>query len=303
MAELLALLAAGCFALGTTLQQRGTLETAAGEGDPRFLIQILQRPVWLLGGLFQVIGWILQAAALNRGSLDVVQSITALSLAIALPLGVWLTSQQVGRRQVVGALQTVGGIVVFVAVGSPETGTTHPTATAWWFASLACGAAVVALAGLGWRRRGATGAVLLGAGAGVGFAFQAAVTKLLVHQLGGGLSHVLTAWTPYVLIATAAVSFVLQQSALKTGALAPAMASSNSVTLVVSVIMGSTMFGETISGGGSLILAIGGLVLAVSGIVLLATGSPHDGATRHEQLSPRTGQTDGDAIAPRSSDP
>ncbi len=36
-AYLLALLSAFSFALGTVLQQRGTLQTTAEEGDPRFL--------------------------------------------------------------------------------------------------------------------------------------------------------------------------------------------------------------------------------------------------------------------------
>ena len=44
------------FALGTVLQQKGTLTTAATEGDPRFLLQILRRPVWLAGAVCQSIG-------------------------------------------------------------------------------------------------------------------------------------------------------------------------------------------------------------------------------------------------------
>ncbi|HMF27910.1 MAG TPA: DMT family transporter, partial [Candidatus Cybelea sp.] len=86
----LALLAATAFATGTVLQQRGALAAPAPEGDARFLTQILQEPVWLAGGLLQALGWVLQAAALDRGSLIVVQSLTTLSLVIALPLGVRL---------------------------------------------------------------------------------------------------------------------------------------------------------------------------------------------------------------------
>jgi len=63
VAELLALLAAAPFALGRTLQQRGALETAADSEDPRFLVQMLGRPAWLFGGLFQAVGWILQASS------------------------------------------------------------------------------------------------------------------------------------------------------------------------------------------------------------------------------------------------
>ena len=39
-------------------------------------------------------------------------------------------------------------------------------------------------------------------------------------------------WSIYVLVVTAVTGFVLQQSALKTGVLAPAMASGNAVSLL-----------------------------------------------------------------------
>jgi hypothetical protein len=61
MAFLLAFLAACAFALGSVLQQKGTVETSAGARDPRFLVQILRRPVWLAGLGLQVVGWVLQA--------------------------------------------------------------------------------------------------------------------------------------------------------------------------------------------------------------------------------------------------
>jgi hypothetical protein len=63
----------------------------------------------------------------------------------------------------------------------------------------------------------------------VAYAFQAAVTKEFVSLLGGGLVAILTSWTIYALVGSALVGFVFQQSALKTGVLAPAMASSNAV--------------------------------------------------------------------------
>ena len=72
MAVALGLLAALAFAMGTVLQQRGTLQTRAGADDARFLVQILRQPVWLAGGLLQATGWVLQAAALDRGPLVLV---------------------------------------------------------------------------------------------------------------------------------------------------------------------------------------------------------------------------------------
>jgi drug/metabolite transporter (DMT)-like permease len=275
VAQFLALLAAIAFALGNVLQQRGTLQTAADEGDPRFLAEILRQPVWIAGGLCQLAGWILQAVALDRGPLIVVQSLTAMSLVIALPLGARFTNQQIGLRVTLGAVALVVGIVVFLSAGSPSGGTSSPSASAWWSAGVATAVVVFLLARVGNKQRGASKALLLGSAAGVGFALQASVTKEFMTVIGHGLDAILSSWTIYVLIASALAGFVLQQSSLKTGVLAPAMASSNAVTLFASVVLGVTIFDESLqNSGGRLGPAIVGLVIALLGIVLLAGAPP-----------------------------
>jgi len=280
MAVLLALLAAGAFALGNVLQQKGALEAPAEADDPRFFVQILRRPVWLAGMVAQAGGWGLQAAALDRGSLVQVQALTAMSLVIALPLGARITDQQVSRRVMLGAVAMVAGIALFLAVGSPAGGTSQPDAAAWWSAGLGSLVVVGMLADLGRHRSGAARALLFGSAAGVGFGLQAAVTKVFVTLIGKGIGTILTSWTVYVLIGSAVVGFVLQQSALKTGVLAPAMASSNAVTLFVSVVLGITVFGEALShGNGRLVPAAAGLVIAVVGIALLAGSEPPQAST------------------------
>ena len=286
MAVALALLAACAFAGGTVLQQRGTLAAPAGAQDPRFLLQILHEPVWIGGALLQLTGWILQAAALDRGPLVVVQSLTTLSLVIALPLGVKLTNQHVGRREIVGAGAVLVGIVLFLSVGSPSGGTTTPTAAEWWSAGITATVLVAGVWLVGRRRSGATRAALYGTAAGIGFALQAAVTKVFVGELGHGVAALLTTWSTYVLIASAVVGFVLQQSALKTGVLAPAMASSNASTLVFSVIFGITIFDESLAhGAGRAVPAWLGLGLAVAGVLRLA-GSTAAGDTPGQQAAP-----------------
>jgi drug/metabolite transporter (DMT)-like permease len=268
---LLALLAAFSFALGSVLQQRGTLQTSAPEGDPHFLAEILRKPVWLIGGTLQVCGWVLQAAALEAGSLVVVQSLCALSLVFALPLGARLTDQQVGKRSIIGALATLLGIIAFVVVGKPQGGTSHPQASDWWVSGIIIGSLILFLARLANRRRGSVAAAMFATAAGLSYAFQAAVTKVFVTQLGNGAIVLLTTWTTYALIISALVGFAMQQSALKTGFLAPAMAASNASTLIVSVFLGVIVFQETLSNGqGSLLPALIALGLAVVGVVLLA---------------------------------
>ncbi len=280
-ATFLALLAALSFALGTVLQQRGTLQTSAAEGDPRFLAEIIRKPVWLLGGSLQVCGWILQALALERGSLALVQSLCALSLVFALPLGVRLTGQQVGRRSIIGAFATLLGILSFVTLGQPQGGTSQPEAAAWWTSGLIFLLLILLLGWLARQRRGALAAALFATGAGLCYAYQAAVTKVFMTQLGYGLGVILSSWTTYALILTALIGFTLQQSALKTGFLAPAMAASNASMLVASVLLSVTIFQESLSNGQERLLpALLGLFLAVFGVVLLS--SPE---TKHPDLT------------------
>jgi hypothetical protein len=271
MAVTLALLAAFAFALGSVLQQKGTLEAPAGEDDPRFLVQILQRPVWLIGGGMLAAGWVLQAAALARGPLEIVQSLCALSLVIALPLGARITNQVITRRVWHGAEAMVVGIVLFVAASGTEVSHSLPTASEWWSAAVATLIAVGILGTFGRLSHGSTRALLLGSAAGMAFAFQAAVTKVFVPLVSQGLSAILSSWTPYALLASALIGFVVQQSALKTGVLASAMASSSAVTLFVSVALGSALFGEDFSRGGAWSVATTvGLGMALIGIVLLS---------------------------------
>jgi drug/metabolite transporter (DMT)-like permease len=270
-AGVLALFSALAFALGTVLQQRGTLQTKAAEGDPRFLAEIIRKPVWLLGGGLQVCGWVLQAMALDRGSLALVQSLCALSLVFALPLGARLTGQQVGRRSIIGASITLLGIILFVVGGQPQGGISEPANSAWMAAGLVIVVLMVLLAGLARRRRGPLSAALFASAAGLGFAFQAAVTKEFMTLIGSGLGAILASWTTYALILSALAGFALQQSALKTGFLAPAMAASNAATLAMSVLLGVTLFQETLSKGqGRLPPALIGLGLAIVGVAMLA---------------------------------
>jgi drug/metabolite transporter (DMT)-like permease len=271
VAEIMALAASVCFAIGTVLQQKGTLQAPSAGGDPRFLIQILGRPVWWAGGLLQGAGWVLQAAALDRGSLMVVQSICTLSLVFALPLGMRITHQRVGRREVAGAIAVVLGIVLFVSVAATGSGTGHPSNTAWWIAGILTVAAIGVLMGLGWSGTGGRQALLFGLAAGCAFAFQAAVTKVFVGELHQGIGTILSSWTTYALIISAMLGFTLQQSALKTGVLAPAMASSNAMTLFASTLLGAIVFDERLAhGDGRLVPAVVGLVMALVGVSFLA---------------------------------
>jgi hypothetical protein len=272
VAVVLAALAALCFALGNVLQQRGALRTDAAGEDLRFLAEIFRHPVWVAGLLLQVAGFGAQVAALGMGSLLVVQAIVVTNFVIALPFGVWLTDQVVGRRQVLGALATLAGLFVFLVGGHPTGGTDHVARTSW-VVTLATVAVVLVVLDLSSRRVGAApAAALLGAAAGTMFGIQAGLIKSLAHH-GAGVGGVIGAWQLYVLAVAAVVGFAYQQRGLKVGVLAPTMAASNVATLTASVVLGLVLFAEVLRPGVlGPALAVPGLGLMAGGILVLALG-------------------------------
>jgi drug/metabolite transporter (DMT)-like permease len=282
---ILALLAATAFAVGPALQQRGALHTPAGAGSPRFLAQLWLERAWLLGAVVQAVGWVLQAVALHTGSLVLVQVLTTLSLVIALPFGAWLTDQHITRRVWLGALAVVAGIIVFLLVGSPAGGAGSPTAFDWWVAGLLTLALSVVLAAIARAQASAVQAVFYGSAAGLAFGLQAAVTKVFTNQVGKGVAAILGSWEVYVLVASALVAFALQQAALKTGALAAAIASANAMTLLASIGLGLTIFNESVQASDhGLAAVVGGIVLILGGVVMLARApgaEPHRESPTH----------------------
>src|SRR5689334_2302138 len=165
MVVVLSLLGATAFALGTVLQQKGTLEQSGSEEGVGFVAHLLVSPVWLLGAAVTAVGGVLQAIALHFGTLAGVQALTTSSLIIALPFGAWLTGQQITRPVVLAAAAVMVGIVLFVAVGSPQGGSGSATKGEWWTAGLATAGLVAVLSWAGSRRTGSRRAVLFGAGA------------------------------------------------------------------------------------------------------------------------------------------
>jgi len=288
VAEWVALLAAALYGLGMVLQQRGTLETAAGSADPRFYVQILRRPAWIAGTAVTGLAVVAQLVALANGSLLVVQPILMLSLVFALPFSVWLTDQHVGRREVVGAVVVVAGLVLFLVSASPEGGVTSPTTTSWivGIGIVAIVAVVFIIASRG-RRPGVT-AAFLGVAGGACFGLAAALSKQFTSYAGQGVAAILGEWTTYAMILSALSGGVLQQAALKTGVLPSAMASINVANLLASILIGLLVFGERLAhGDGRTIISLAAIAATIGGVVTLVGDprGPPDSSTKERAVS------------------
>ena len=99
MAATLALIAAFLFAVAATLQQKGALNLdGVSLANPMSLVRLVGQRMWLLGTVALLIGYLFQAAALDRGRLAIIQPLLVTTIVFALPLGWLLTNQHIGRR-------------------------------------------------------------------------------------------------------------------------------------------------------------------------------------------------------------
>jgi drug/metabolite transporter (DMT)-like permease len=164
---------------------------------------------------------------------------------IALPLGVVLTRQRIGRRELLGAAAVCGGLVAFRLVATPNGGGADASALRWVGGATLVGVVAAALVLAARRRPAGMRATLLGTAAGVIFGgLVAALTKATVDRFDEGLAAVLGDWHVYALVATALTAFLLAQASLQTGALPPAMTAETVLETVAGVAAGILLLQE-----------------------------------------------------------
>ena len=96
------------------------------------------------------------------------------------------------------------------------------------------------------HRRADAKAALLGTATGLLFGLSAALTKAVGDQFDEGVLTILTDWHLYALIVVGYASMTLNQLALATGALAPAIATSMAFDPIASVVLGMTLLQESL---------------------------------------------------------
>ena len=273
MDVVLALVAAVLFALGNTLQQKAGLDEPTEGAGASLLVRMAQRPVWLLGIASDGLGFVAQAAALGIGRLVVVQPLLVTSVVFAMPLGARLTGQRITRTDVGAAVLVVGALVAFLTIANPSGGRDDAPLGDWLIAGAACGVPCAILILLARHGSPPRRSALLGISAGILFALSAALTKAVVDELDGGILDVIGSWHLYALGIVGYVSMTINQMALDTGALAPAVATSTAFDPIASVVLGLTLFDEQVhhSTGGRIGAAIA-LLAMFGGIAALAFG-------------------------------
>ena len=274
MAATLALTAAFLFAVAATLQQKGALNLGGVSlASPASLLRLVGQTMWLLGTVALLVGYVFQAAALDRGRLSIVQPLLVTTVVFALPLGYFLTAQHVGRREVVGAAVILFGLALFTYFADPAGGNENAPGRDWAIAIAVLGAICVVLLAYGGRggASATTKAAVFGTIAGILFGLSASLTKPTLDYLHDGLEELLTHWEAYALAIAGVLGFVLQQVSLGTGKLAPSVATVSVANPVVGIAIGTLLLEERWSRPAwHIMLGIVGLVAALVGAVLIS---------------------------------
>jgi drug/metabolite transporter (DMT)-like permease len=248
VASALALAAAFLFALAAALQQKGALGLPEiSLRHPASLARLAAQTMWLAGTVALLCGYVLQAAALDRGRLAIIQPLLVTTVVFALPLGYVLTSQLVGRRELIGSGVIVAGLALFAIYGHPAGGRENAPGAEWAAAIAVLAALSGALLLFGGRGGPTVRAAVYGTVAGILFGLSAALTKPTLGYLHAGVGQLFSHWEPYALAIAGALGFVLQQVSLGTGRLAPSVATVSVANPVVGILLGIVLLDERLS--------------------------------------------------------
>lgn len=280
VAALLALTAAVCFALAATLWQKAALDLeGVSFRHPLSFLVLLGQWVWLLGLLMQIVGVVLQAAALDRGRVSIIQPLLVTTVIWALPLGYFLTHQTVGRREVLGAAIIVVGLAGYATFGDPAAGIDDASGSDWAMAVVVITLACVALLLFANRGTLSTRAAVLGTVAGMLYGLSATLMKTVVEDLhADGLADVISGWEFWIWAAAGIVGFLFQQLSLSTGKLVPSVATVSVANPIVSVMLGALVLLERLDRNPPwhAVVAVASLGLAMFGAVVVSSAREKD---------------------------
>jgi hypothetical protein len=202
---------------------------------------LLASRLWLLGSIAGVLGWGLHVGALSQAPLSLVQAFSAGGLALAVPLGAWVTRTRLERRERV-AIVAIGGALSLLGVGAGGAGLATVPAVPLAVFLVVC---LVVSAGLSALPAGPRRPHLLGIAAGVLYGSADVATKAATTAAhAGGLAHGLLSPWPLAIALACSNGFFCLQRGLQLGSVLAVIALMTAVTNVVAILGGLLVFSE-----------------------------------------------------------
>jgi drug/metabolite transporter (DMT)-like permease len=294
LATLLALAAALMIGIGQVVQQQSA-QGVTGErvGTIELFGRLLRDRQWWTGSLVGAAGFGLQAAALDFGSVVLVQALLVISLLFALLISAMANHRRITRWEGTWAVLLVAAVAVVVTVGKPQEGHARASLHAWAVVAAIMVPALVVCA-IGARIfSGSVSAMLLGLLSGSLWGVFYVLTKGVVVQFGHGIGGLLRtpelyAWGVVAISATAWV-----QSAFRAGPLSASLPAITVSNPLVASVLGVTILGETITENNAarVVLAFSVAAMVVAMVALSrsqADASPQRGEKTGEKSAETT---------------
>lgn len=260
-------------AFATVLQRKAALSVPRSDKlRAGLMLDLLRRPVWLVGIAAVITAAVCQAVALATGPMTIVQPLFVLELPLALVIATVLLRGRLSRSGWAAVCAVVAGLAVALLAASPEGNRTHAPMDRWIPALAVCAALLAGLVIVALRRPEGRGrAACFGLATAVSYAVTAALMKTSMHTLDdGGVTAFLTTWQTYgfALFGMAALFFL--ENAMQAG---PLVASQPAITLGdagVSLALGITIYEEHVRGGWWLPVQLLGAALIAAGVLALS---------------------------------
>jgi len=246
-AILLALAACSLFSLAAFVQQQasGGMPRRSGglAGLHELMLGLVRSPTWGLGAVVNFLGFLLQAVALERGSVSLVQPIMPTQLLFAVGFAAWSARSWPGIADwVCSGLVCAGVALVLVSEnGHP----TEPAPERVLFVAGAAAVAIVVLLAVAHRRTPRVAAGATACAAGFCFATTSVFLKLVADRVAAHGVEGIADPATIGLVCTTTVGTVLAQAAFAAGPLPWAVAAMTIVNPVAGYAAGCLAFGGT----------------------------------------------------------
>lgn len=279
----LMLLAALCNASASVLQRRASkAEPSSAEFSLHMFVDLVRRPVWLLGIATMLAGFLLHAVSISVSQIALVQPLLVAELPFTLILAAVTFHLPVGKRDWLAIGLASLGLGAFVGCLAPTGGAPQNVGAATW--AVAIGATLLGVGILvvaGYRGVDEHRAALLGVATGGIFGLNSS----LIAGVGASVAHggnLFLTWQTYGVALIAPASFFLLQNALAAGNLVACQPGFTLTNPLVSVAFGLAVFHEQTRQGIFLFGAVAGAVLIGAGTLLLARSKLLD-PSQHEE--------------------
>jgi hypothetical protein len=239
---------------------------------------LFRQPLWLLGWVAALGGFVFQALALREGQLSVVQPLLVTELVFVLLMRRMWFRQDIAAAAWAAAAVVCVAIAVFLSVAEPTGGKASPETADWLSALLVFGGVVGLLTVAGMRGSPLRRTIAFALAGALAWALMAVFLKSTTDTLATfGILGMLSRWPVYALAVAALSGTLLEQAALHAGPLSVSQPLLIVVNPLASIVLSIWLFEEHFTSSPPRIaIAVVSFAVMAVGVVELSRKAPQN---------------------------